>query len=111
LLVAVAAERSCSILPTAIPRLPAPQLSFRPADNTLVDAVSCTIAPSDWDLLDWRHVVVTNSYGRQMAAQYAPLPGHDDFSGAPRPWQACGRWLGLVAGCCCPWPGAGWRFS
>jgi hypothetical protein len=34
-------------------------LSLRPpADNTLVDAVSCTIAPNDWDLLDWRYVLV-----------------------------------------------------
>ncbi|KAL4854482.1 UV radiation resistance associated protein [Chlorella vulgaris] len=49
-------------------------------DNTLVDAVSCTIAPSDWDLLDWRYVLVTNSYNRQIQAQYAPLPGHDAFS-------------------------------
>ncbi len=102
------------------------------ADNTLVDAVSCTIAPNDWDLLDWRYVLVrasllraepwrvrhassleftsvvqashcrrmiaaahrlltaaarrlaaqvTNSYGRQIKAQYAPLPGPDPFSG------------------------------
>ena len=51
------------------------------ADNTLVDAVSCTIAPNDWPLLDWRHVVVTNSYGREIQAQYAQLPGHDSFSG------------------------------
>lgn len=49
-------------------------------DNTLVDAVSCTIAPNDWGLLDWQYVLVTNSYGRQMQAQYAPLPGHDSFS-------------------------------
>ncbi|KAI7841131.1 hypothetical protein COHA_005101 [Chlorella ohadii] len=49
-------------------------------DNTLVDAVSCTIAPNDWDLLDWRYVLVTNSYGRQIKAQYAPLPGPDPFS-------------------------------
>jgi len=114
-----------------------------------VDAVSCTIAPNDWDLLDWRYVLVrarwlvwavatgtqcgacasllraepwrvrhassleftsvvqashcrrmiaaahrlltaaarrlaaqvTNSYGRQIKAQYAPLPGPDPFSG------------------------------
>jgi hypothetical protein len=51
------------------------------ADNTLVDAVSCTIAPNDWPLLEWRHVTVTNSYGRAIQAQYAPLPGQDAFSG------------------------------
>lgn len=49
-------------------------------DNTLVDAVSCSIAPNDWSLLDWRYVLVHNSYGRQIQAQYAPLPGHDAFS-------------------------------
>ena len=109
------------------------------ADNTLVDAVSCTIAPNDWDVLDWRcvlgralahqacalmlpttaarppwvtcsavcvaahlhapccsrattphllpdlphrsYVLVTNSYGRQIRAQYAQLPGGDPYSG------------------------------
>lgn len=68
------------------------------ADNTLVDAVSCTVAPGDWDLLDWRHVAVTNSYGRQMAAQYAPLPGHDPFAGAPLQRR---RLLLLSCGCDC----------
>ena len=57
-------------------------LPLLPADNTLVDAAPCSIAPNDWPLLDWRYVLVTNSYGRQLQAQYAPLPGHDPFSGA-----------------------------
>ena len=67
-----------SILPP-LPLLHPPHL---PADNTLVDAAPCSIAPNDWPLLDWRYVLVTNSYGRQLQAQYAPLPGHDPFSGA-----------------------------
>lgn len=116
------------------------------ADNTLVDAVSCTIAPGDWDLLDWRYVLVrvaschraavlvmagrrgkgqiacrqlasrpplhpltaapvlrcvqvTNSYGRQIKAQYAPLPGPDPFSGGCCGLAAAGG-LGAVGAKC-----------
>jgi nitroreductase len=63
-----------------------------------VDAVSCTIAPSDWDLLEWRYVLVTNSYNRQIQAQYAPLPGHDAFSGAGRQHLSLSFWLLLKFG-------------
>lgn len=67
-----------------------------------MDAVSCSIAPNDWSLLDWRYVLVHNSYGRQIQAQYAPLPGHDAFSGG---------WCSSVASFEC-WAGAdmGLRF-
>lgn len=81
-------------------REPCPLFCLYFADNTLVDAVSCTIAPNDWDLLDWRYVLVTNSYGRQIRAQYAPLPGHDPFSGGLRRRSLAGWRVGWYMGAC-----------